>query len=614
VWTILMVWPIVFSVSAYHEFSHGLTCSHYGGQVKEMGFILIYFSPAFYCDVSDAWMFPKRRHRMFVTLAGGYSQLMFWGLCTIVWRITEPDTFINHTMVVVVVFSGLQTLLNFNPLIKLDGYYMLSDYLEVPNLRAKAFSTLWNWITRNPKRKAFHEERAQLLYGVCAVLFSSTLLVAAYAAIYTWSTNNWATAGLVGFAVFSTLTLRRTAVESMSGLKAFVSHVSVKKFRNASIVVVAVLLSIFVHWELKITADFKILPQHDFEVRAETAGLVNEVKVHEGQRVRKGDLLATTRDFDKQNQLPRIRGELVEKQITLERLINGPLPEEISQQNARIDTKQEQIDNTRRNQEERKRREDVLSQRKAELTYLQQKAEASRQLLVRGYIAKIEADAAQTAVEVKQKEIDEAETSIRVLAEDAEREANFRGKELLGLNTDLALLKKGNRPELIRATLADVDKLKALLASMNEEIAKSEIRAPIDGTVATPFPERLRNKKLAAGETFIRLVDTSGLVAEMLVPEKYVAEIKTGDVVWMRTRSLSNEDFQGRVDTIAVVAQTENAQQMVKVRARLSNENDSLRPETTGVARIYVGQRRIIDIMTWRIRTWIRTEFLPLLP
>src|SRR5678816_456778 len=63
-WTILMVWPIVFTVSAYHEFSHGLTCRHFGGQVKEVGFMLIYFSPAFYCDVSDAWMFRERRRKI----------------------------------------------------------------------------------------------------------------------------------------------------------------------------------------------------------------------------------------------------------------------------------------------------------------------------------------------------------------------------------------------------------------------------------------------------------------------------------------------------------------------------------------------------------------------
>src|SRR5262245_23173626 len=209
IWTILSIWPIVFSVSAYHEFSHGLTCRHFGGQVKEVGFMLIYFSPAFYCDVSDAWMFPKRRERMFVTLAGGYSQLILWSVCTIIWRITEPDTVINHVMLIVVLFSGLQTLFNFNPLIKLDGYYMLSDYLEVPNLRSKAFSTLWNWITRSPKRNAFHEDRAQLVYGVCALVFSTTLLVVVYSRIYTWATGNWATAGLVGFAAFATITLRR---------------------------------------------------------------------------------------------------------------------------------------------------------------------------------------------------------------------------------------------------------------------------------------------------------------------------------------------------------------------------------------------------------------------
>src|SRR5436190_12384808 len=166
-----------------------------------MGFMLIYFSPAFYCDVSDAWMFPNSRHRMAVTLAGGYSQLMLWGVCAILWRITEPDTLINHVMVVVVLFSGLQTLFNFNPLIKLDGYYMLSDYLEVPNLRSRAFDTLWKWITRSPKRGKFRDVRGVLLYGICAVIFSSTLLVTPYAPIYPCATANWAAGGCAGLRV-----------------------------------------------------------------------------------------------------------------------------------------------------------------------------------------------------------------------------------------------------------------------------------------------------------------------------------------------------------------------------------------------------------------------------
>jgi multidrug efflux pump subunit AcrA (membrane-fusion protein) len=614
IWTILMVWPIVFTVSAYHEFSHGLTCRHFGGQVKEVGFMLIYFSPAFYCDVSDAWMFPRRRDRMLVTLAGGYSQLMLWGLCAIIWRITEPDTYINQIMVVVVLFSGLQTLFNFNPLIKLDGYYMLSDYLEVPNLRSKGFTAVWNWITRSSDRKTFREERAQLVYGICAIAFSSTLLVLVYSRIYTWATSNWATAGLVGFAVFSTITLRRTAAESMSGLKALASHASAKRVRNGIILLVAIFLSVFIHWELKVPAQFKILPKSEWTVRAETGGLVTEVLAREGVRVHKGDLLARTRDYDKVNQLERITGELNEGKRKLETLKAPARPEEITQIESRIATKNIELQNARRNKQERARRQEVLDGKKTRLKQLEVQAAAKKEEFDAGLVGKILLLDAQNAVEVQQHDIAEAEAAIRTLDENAEREVDLFTKQLAELESDLRHLKAGNRPELIRETEAEVEKLQTLIASLNQEIGRSEIRAPIDGTVVTPFPERKLNQQLAVGEEFVRLVDTEGVTAEMLVPEKELEDVKHGNMVLLTVRSLPDEEFQGRVDFIAPIAQTVNGQQMVVVRTQLSNANNLLKPEISGVARIYCGKRRVIDLLTRRMRRWVKTEFLNLLP
>jgi putative peptide zinc metalloprotease protein len=205
---LLFLWVVVFAVITIHEFSHGLTCCHFGGKVREVGFMLIYFQPAFYCDVSDSWMFPTRRQRMWVTFAGGYVQLVVWGMALIVWRITESDALINQIALVVIVFAGLQTVVNFNPLIKLDGYYMLSDYLEIPNLRAKAMSSLWSWLGRKHRSKRpWHEERAQLIYGLASIAFSTSLLVYVYSALYTWATSRFAFAGLVGFVMFSTYTL-----------------------------------------------------------------------------------------------------------------------------------------------------------------------------------------------------------------------------------------------------------------------------------------------------------------------------------------------------------------------------------------------------------------------
>jgi hypothetical protein len=82
----------------------------------------------------------------------------------------------------------------------------------------------------------------------------------------------------------------------------------------------------------------------------------------------------------------------------------------------------------------------------------------------------------------------------------------------------------------------------------------------------------------------------------------------------MKARSLPSNDFQGRVDFIAPVAQTVNNQQMIIVRSELQNDDLLLKPEMTGVAQIYCGERRIFDVMTRRLVRWVRTEFWPLLP
>ena len=175
---LITIWLVVSVVVTMHEFAHGLTCCHFGGKVKELGFMLIYFQPAFYCDVSDAWMFPTRRQRIWVTLAGGYFQLVVWGIATVVWRIVAEETVISQVALIVILFAGLQTLFNFNPLIKLDGYYMLSDYLEIPNLRAKAMKAVHAWLgARTEPLLASDQRRSLLVYGGLSLTFSTLLLL-----------------------------------------------------------------------------------------------------------------------------------------------------------------------------------------------------------------------------------------------------------------------------------------------------------------------------------------------------------------------------------------------------------------------------------------------------
>src|SRR5438105_1235975 len=174
---------ILFAVIVAHEFGHGVTCTHFGGEVHEMGFAMIFLMPAFYCNVSDAWLFPERSKRLWVGFAGPYFELFLWSLAVFAWRVTEPETWINFVALSVMATSGAKTLLNFNPLIKLDGYYLLSDYLELPNLRRISFRHVGSLVEKlfglgpdDEENLAPRERLIFAIYGTTALAGSFSIL------------------------------------------------------------------------------------------------------------------------------------------------------------------------------------------------------------------------------------------------------------------------------------------------------------------------------------------------------------------------------------------------------------------------------------------------------
>ncbi len=169
-----------------HELGHGLACKHYGGRCHELGVMLLVFTPCLYVNVSDAWMLPSKWQRMAISAAGMMVELALAAACTFAWWFSEPGL-LNAICLKVMFVCSLSTLVfNGNPLLRYDGYYLLSDLWEVPNLRQRADAALWQRVGRWVLGKDFAgpslypERHGHLLslYAVLSLLYRVAVVVA----------------------------------------------------------------------------------------------------------------------------------------------------------------------------------------------------------------------------------------------------------------------------------------------------------------------------------------------------------------------------------------------------------------------------------------------------
>jgi len=128
---LLSIWIVLKFI---HEFFHGLACKKYGGDVYEAGVIMILFAPIGYVDATSAWRFPSRWQRVYTSFAGMYIEFLIASVASWVWVLSEPGL-TQHLAYNVIIIASINALLfNANPLMKFDGYYILSDLLKIPNL------------------------------------------------------------------------------------------------------------------------------------------------------------------------------------------------------------------------------------------------------------------------------------------------------------------------------------------------------------------------------------------------------------------------------------------------------------------------------------------------
>ncbi|HSB12226.1 MAG TPA: efflux RND transporter periplasmic adaptor subunit [Blastocatellia bacterium] len=172
----------ILTITLLHEFAHGLACKHFGGDVREMGVLLIYYVlPAFYCNVTDIYRVGRKRERLWVIFAGIYWQLAVSAAGGLFWLLATPYTLFADLAFLTFAGGTFNILINCNPLIKLDGYYALSQALGVVNLQSRSSAYVRGLLARllgEPRDTKADAGRPMLYvtYWLCSLVYSLILI------------------------------------------------------------------------------------------------------------------------------------------------------------------------------------------------------------------------------------------------------------------------------------------------------------------------------------------------------------------------------------------------------------------------------------------------------
>jgi putative peptide zinc metalloprotease protein len=299
-------------------------------------------------------------------------------------------------------------------------------------------------------------------------------------------------------------------------------------------------------------------------VRTEVEGIIQEVFQDEGDAVNRGDLVVRLADRDTRAELRKTKAAMEEKQANLRLLKAGPRSEQVDLAKTSVAKAEERIKYARSEME-------------------RDKTLAAAQL-------------------VSQKELEVAEEQVAV-----------REKELQEAREQLKLLLAGSRPEEVEALEAEINRLSAQQRYLEEQLQLLSVTSQAGGVITTRKLKEKIGQHVNKGDLIAEVNELKTVTAEIIVPEKEIADVQVGERVVLKARAYPGRNFEGTVTAVAPIA-TKPAEQSlpnrtVLVTTQLDNSALLLKPAMSGMAKIYCGDRRALDLISRRFVRYLRVEF-----
>ena len=300
---LLVLWLVYPVVKALHELGHGYAVKHAGGEVHDIGIMLLVLVPVPYVDASSAWGVREKSQRMLIGAAGIAVELFLGSLALFVWLNVESGA-VHAIAYNVMLISGVSTLLfNGNPLLKFDGYYVLSDAIEIPNLGVRSNQYLGYLIQRylfgltnaHSPAHSLGERFWFVLYGISAFIYRMFIMFV----IILYIGGKFFTIGVL-LAAWSITT--QVLIPMGKHLSFLFNSPRLNRNRGRSLGASAIVGAIIVILLFAIPVPFwtraegVIWPSEQAQVRAGSEGFFVEQFSASGTRVERGEPLVKLRD------------------------------------------------------------------------------------------------------------------------------------------------------------------------------------------------------------------------------------------------------------------------------------------------------------------------------
>jgi putative peptide zinc metalloprotease protein len=316
-------WLIGAALLCIHETAHGLTCKHYGARVPAMGFLLIYLTPAFFTDTTEGEVRGNRHERVMIAVAGVWSELIICAVVTPIWWGTAPGSAIHNFAYTIILFTGIAVvLINWNPLMKLDGYYILCDLWGIGDLKEDSTLYASAWVKKNiwrlPVDVPYVPKRRRVSFAVYAVLsglysYSVLYVFASFVGnIFRNFNPDWAFVPEYGTAFLIFRGRIRALYKFMKFLyldKKDRVQQWFNRWRKIAVAAAVVIFFLLPIWHESAEGPFVLEARSRAPLRVLVPGTVTELNMQEGQSVAAGAPLVRLRNLSLESSLARSQAD-----------------------------------------------------------------------------------------------------------------------------------------------------------------------------------------------------------------------------------------------------------------------------------------------------------------